>query len=136
MENRLSLSLPSVRVFSQTGAVVGSREDLLRESEEASLVALDTGRAADTSVPGDRLVPLGARRVAVGRGLADGAVWRIMDCSEERVANAAMLWGQEAWFHEDGGEEGPEPRALSLRELLARGNQMPIQYRYYSRSAV
>ncbi|MCO4746379.1 MAG: hypothetical protein KC912_16400 [Proteobacteria bacterium] len=116
----MALTLPRVHVYAQKKLLTASRRNVLTSEEEQLLLSVDAYRD-DSEVPGgDRVIPLGPERFAVGRGVADGAVWRVIDGAADGLSRPAWLWASDAWFLDDVGEQAPLPRVLALRELLAR----------------
>ncbi|TNE87163.1 MAG: hypothetical protein EP330_19540 [Deltaproteobacteria bacterium] len=114
----MALTLPRVHVLADKQLLTSSRHNLLDGKEEARLLALEAYRSDRPEAAGDRIVPLDNHRFAVGRGVQDGAIWRIVE--HGALERAAWLWTSDAWFLDDVGEQAPDPRVLPLRELLAR----------------
>lgn len=115
----MALTLPRVHVFADKELMTSSRRNVLSATEESNLLALEAYRKKLDAPGGDRIVPMGPGRFAVGRGVDDGAIWRVVD-EERSLPQPAWLWTADAWFLDDVGEQAPEPRVLPLRELLAR----------------
>lgn len=122
----MSATLPHVQIRFQ-----GTRPKVVSSDRRPGLTRIDLDRLLaldrmerETS-PGDRAYPLSNGRWAIGRGLSDGFVWRIVSPEiAERLQHPAWLWRSSRWFDPEAPPTGPVPGPLPLRTSIEAARRL------------